>query len=93
MHPLPPIALDAAQVAALEHAAAHAPHARTRRRAQAVLSQHRGLSLQQLAAAYAVGRDTVREWLTRFEQGGVAGLAEGERSGRPPKLDAAAKKK
>lgn len=93
MHQLPPISLDATQVAALEYTAAHGQHPRTRRRAQAVLSQHRGLSLQQLAAAYAVGRDTVRDWLTRFEQGGVAGLAEGPRSGRPPKLDAAAQKK
>ena len=93
MLPLAPISLDTTQVAALEYAAAHGKHPRERRRAQAVLSQHRGLSLQQLAAAYAVGRDTVREWLTRFEQGGVAALAEGARSGRPPKLDAAAQKK
>ena len=90
---LAPIALDATQVTQLEYAAAHGKHPRERRRAQAVLSQHRGLSLQQLAAAYAVGRDTVREWLTRFEQGGVAALAEGPRSGRPTKLDAAAQKK
>jgi len=93
MLPLAPISLDTTQVAALECAAAHGKHPRERRRAQAVLSQHRGLSLQQLATAYAVGRDTVREWLTRFEQGGVAALAEGARSGRPPKLDAAAQKK
>ena len=93
MQQLAPISLDATQVAQLEHAAAHGKHPRERRRAQAVLSQHRGLSLQQLAAAYAVGRDTVREWLTHFEEGGVAALAEGARSGRPPKLDAAAKKK
>lgn len=90
---LAPIVLDTTQVAQLEHAAAHGKHPRERQRAQAVLSQHRGLSLQQLAAAYAVGRDTVREWLTRFEQGGVAALTEGPRSGRPTKLDAAAQKK
>ncbi len=87
------IALDAAQIEQLEQAAGHGKHSRERRRAQAVLSQHRGLNLQQLAAAYAVGRDTVRLWPTRFEEGGVAALAEGPRSGRPSKLDAAAKKK
>jgi len=46
-----------------------------------------------LAAAYAADRDTVRAWLTRFEQGGAAALAEGPRSGRPRKLDPAAQKK
>ncbi len=87
------IVLDASQIEQLEQAAAHGKHSRERRRAQAVRSHHRGLSLQQLAAAYAVGRDTVRLWLTRFEEGGVAALAEGLRSGRPGKLDAHAQKK
>jgi transposase len=90
---LAPIALNAQQIVQLEQAAAHGKHSRERRRAQAVLSQHRGLSLQQLAAAYAVGRDTVRLWLTQFEVGGVAALAEGARSGRPRKLAAQAQKK
>lgn len=90
---LAPILLEAGQVQQLEHAAATGKHPRERRRAQAVLSHSRGLTLQQLAAAYAVGRDTVRLWLTCFEQGGVMALAEGPRAGRPPKLDAAAKKK
>lgn len=90
---LAPIALDTQQVEQLAYAAAHGRHSRERRRAQAVLSHHRGLTLNHLAAAYAVGRDTVRLWLTHFEQGGVAALAEGPRSGRPSKLDAQAKKK
>lgn len=87
------IVLESVQIQQLEHGAARGKHARERRRAQAVLSHSRGLTLNQLAAAYAVGRDTVRLWLTRFEQGGAAALAEGARSGRPPKLDAAAQKK
>ena len=90
---LAPISLTAQQVQQLERTAATGKHPRARRRAQAVLSHSRGLTLTQLAAAYAVDRDTVREWLTRFEQGGVAALAEGPRSGRPPKLTATAKKK
>lgn len=90
---LAPMVLKTDQIQALEQAAATGKHPRERRRAQAVLSHSRGLTLQQLAAAYAVGRDTVRLWLTAFEQGGVAALAEGPRAGRPPKLDAAAKKK
>ena len=90
---LAPIALTAADIAQLERDAAAGGHPRQRRRAQAVLSHHRGLSLSQLAAAYAVDRDTVRAWLTRFGRGGVAALAEGARAGRPPKLDPPAKKK
>lgn len=90
---LAPMVLTAAQVQQLEVVAARGVHPRERRRAQAVLSHSRGLTLYQLAAAYAADRDTVRAWLTRFEQGGVAALAEGRRSGRPPKLVPAAKKK
>ena len=90
---LAPIVLTVAQVQQLERVAATGAHPRERKRAQAVLSHSRGLTLCQLAAAYAADRDTVRAWLTRFEQGGVAALAEGQRAGRPPKLTPAAKKK
>jgi transposase len=90
---LAPIVLTSAQVQQLEVVAATGAHPRERKRAQAVLSHSRGLTLYQLAAAYAADRDTVRAWLTRFEQGGAAALAEGQRAGRPPKLAPAAKKK
>jgi transposase len=90
---LSPISLPAGAEQALEQVAATGAHARERKRAQAVLSHSRGLSLTQLAAAYAVDRDTVRAWLTRFERGGVAALAEGARAGRPRKLDPTAQKK
>ena len=90
---LAPIVLTVAQVQQLERVAATGAHPRERKRAQAVLSHSRGLTLCQLAASYAADRDTVRAWLTRFEQGGVAALAEGQRAGRPPKLAPAAKKK
>ena len=90
---LAPIVLTAAEAQALERVAARGAHARERKRAQAVLSHSRGLTLSQLAAAYAADRDTVRAWLTRFERGGAAALAEGPRAGRPRKLDPAAQKK
>ena len=90
---LAPLVLTAAQVHQLEAVAATGAHPRERKRAQAVLSHSRGLTLYQLAAAYAADRDTVRAWLTRFEQGGCVALAEGHRAGRPPKLAPAAKKK
>lgn len=90
---LAPLVLTAAQVQHLEGMVATGAHPRERKRAQAVLSHSRGLTLYPLAAAYAVDRDPVRAWLTRFEQGGSAALAEGHRAGRPPKRTLAAKKK
>ena len=90
---LAPIYLIASEVKALERVDATGAHARERKRAQAVLSHSRGLTLSQLAAAYAADRDTVRAWLTRFAPGGVSALAEGQRAGRPRKIDPATQKK
>ncbi|RZK30876.1 MAG: hypothetical protein EOO63_05600 [Hymenobacter sp.] len=64
---LAPISVTAPQVQQLERTAATGKHLRARCRAQAVLSYSRELTLSQLAAAYAVDRNTVREWFTRFE--------------------------
>ena len=91
MRPATP--LTAAELTALKHYSHHAPHHRERRRARAVLGHHRGQSLPQLAAFFAVRYATVHDWLTRWQTQGLAGLAEGPRAGRPPKLDAAAQKK
>lgn len=54
-----------------------------------MLSHSWGLILRWLAA-YAVDRNTVRAWLTRFDRGDVGALADGARAGpaksmRPPK--------
>ena len=57
-----------------------------RRRAQVVLGHHRGATRHQLATLFAVGYNTVGIWLRRWQELGVAGLAEGQRAGRPPKL-------
>ena len=86
-------ALTADELRVLEHYSQHAPHHRERRRALAVLGHHRGQSLGQLASLFAVRYATVHDWLTRWQGQGLAGLAEGPRAGRPPKLDAAAQKK
>lgn len=90
---LAPLALEAPEIDTLEACALRGPHPRMRRRAQAVLAHHRGLSLAQLAAAFATHRNVVSRWLSRWQRHGVAGLAEGRRAGRPPKLPAEAKKK
>ena len=86
-------ALTADELRGLEYYSQHASHHRERRRALAVLGHHRGQSLAQLAALFAVRYATVHDWLTRWQGQGLSGLAEGPRAGRPPKLDAAAQKK
>jgi transposase len=86
-------ALTAADLQALDEYSHHAPHHRERRRALAVLGHHRGQSLGQLATLFAVRYATVHDWLTRWQRHGLAGLAEGRRSGRPRKLAPAAEKK
>lgn len=84
-----PLALTSDEVTTL---AACSHHARQRRRAQAVLGHHRGQTVNQLAAFFAVRYATVHDWLTAWRDQGLAGLLEGHRTGRPPKLPLAAKK-
>ncbi len=88
-----PLSLTADEVTTLNACSHHACHPRQRRRAQAVLGHHRGQSLTQLAAFFAVRYATVHDWLTAWGDQGLAGLLEGQRSGRPTKLPAGAKKK
>ena len=59
---------------------------RTRMRAHAVLLSERRYSLEQIADIYQVDRDRVSQWLEWWEAEQVAGLDDGPRSGRPPKL-------
>lgn len=54
------------------------------RRAQIILHAVDGLSAPEIAATMDLCGATVRFWLKRFNAHGVAGLAEGVRSGRPP---------
>lgn len=90
---LSPLSLTADEVATLEACSRHARHPRQRRRALALLGHHRGQSLTQLAAFFAVRYATVHGWLRAWREQGLAGLREAARSGRPPKLPPAAKKK
>lgn len=63
---------------------------RERQRAQAVLLNARGMSLDQLAFVFECDRDTVSGWLDDWQSGDVTALADGARSGRPLSLDEAA---
>ena len=48
-----------------------------------------GQSCRQVAELFGEDGTTVQRWVRRFEQGGLEGLREGERPGRPRLLDAA----
>ncbi len=90
---LPSLSLTVDEVQTMEACALHASHPRQRRRAQALLGHHRGQSLAQLATFYAVRYATVHAWVAAWRTYGLAGLAEGQRSGRPPKVAGEAQKK
>jgi transposase len=47
-----------------------------------------GQSCQQIADLFGEDRRTVQRWVKRFEEHGLEGMREGERSGRPACLDA-----
>ncbi|WP_232533913.1 helix-turn-helix domain-containing protein [Plantactinospora sp. KBS50] len=52
-------------------------------RAKIVLAAAAGTPNAQIAAGLDVGVDTVRKWRSRFAVGGLAGLSDAKRSGRP----------
>jgi transposase len=54
-------------------------------RAHMVLLSDRDYSVPRIAEVHDCGEEVVRLWLHRYEQHGVAGLADEPRSGRPPK--------
>ncbi len=62
---------------------------RVRRRAHALLLLAEGHSVASVARLFGTAPDRVRAWRARF-LAGAAGLADEPRTGRPPKLDAAA---
>ncbi len=58
--------------------------ARTVERARIIWQAHQGARVPAIARVLGVCEATARLWLTRFNAGGVAGLREGARAGRPP---------
>lgn len=62
--------------------------ARAVERAQIIWQAHRGARVSAIARALGVTEATVRLWLKRFNAGGVDGLKDAPRSGRPPVYDA-----
>jgi transposase len=57
------------------------------RRARIVLLAADGMPNAQIARTLGVSRPTVIVWRGRYEQGGIQGLQDGPRSGRPREID------
>ena len=59
---------------------------RIRHRAHAILLSHAGKTIREIAEIFQVDRDTVSNWLNRWETEGLDGLADKAHTGAPPKL-------
>jgi transposase len=66
------------------------PDPRVRRRAHALLLVAFGHPVAAVARLFETAPNRVRAWRSRFLAGGRPSLADEPRTGRPPKLDAAA---
>ena len=66
---------------------------RIRHRAHAILLSDSGRSVNEIAEIFETTRVTVCSWFARWEASGPQGLADGARSGAPPKLTKLEKKK
>lgn len=56
-------------------------------RAKIILQLSEGMTPSQVATAQRVSTKTVHRWRNRFEEGGIEGLQERARSGRPSVID------
>ncbi|MEW2491511.1 IS630 family transposase [Streptomyces sp. NPDC048411] len=83
------IALTASERERLKKMAyGHKTEYRLRARAQVILHAARGRSNARIARKTGLHLDTVRRWRGRFAEQRLAGLADRERSGRPPAFTA-----
>lgn len=63
------------------------PNHYTRMRGHAILLSDAGFEVPKLVEIFGTNRDTVRAWISRFEQAGVDGLLDDDRPGGPRKLE------
>ncbi|MEP2072528.1 helix-turn-helix domain-containing protein [Rhodopirellula bahusiensis] len=56
-------------------------------RAHAIILSDDQYEIEQIVEIFGVKRDTVRDWIRRFEQGGVDALRDEDRPGGPRKLN------
>lgn len=77
------------QLGELEQGINSSPYPEVRQRAIAMRLLHLGQSPEQVAQAVLVTSNTIYAWHKRWREQGLAGLRDGQRSGRPPKADEA----
>jgi transposase len=82
--PVTPTAADRHRLKKMAYG--HKTPYRDRQRAQIVLAAARGHSNNRIAAQTGIHLDTVRLWRSRFATGGLAGLADRKRTGRPARF-------
>jgi len=75
--------LDKAELTAIFH---RGDSHRVRRRAHTILLSTEGFAIKEIARIYETDRDTVASTFDRWEEAGIAGLYDGDKSGRPTKL-------
>ena len=63
------------------------PVSQVRHRAHAILLSAKGYPINQLADIFDVDRETITNWLNRFDQDRINGLENKPRSGRPPSIN------
>ena len=64
------------------------PDARVGRRILAIANALEGMSREDAAVSAGMDRQTLRDWVIRYNEHGLGGLADRWGDGRPPKLDA-----
>src|SRR5258708_1927582 len=77
--------------AALRSAAARAPDAAAARRMLALALVMEGRSRVEAAESCGMDRQTLRDWVHRYNAEGLAGLCDRDHPGRPPRLTMAQK--
>jgi transposase len=83
--PLPPLEVSAEDRAVLERwLRAHTTEQRMWLRARVVLMAADGHTNRAIAAATGLSEEAVSRWRRRYARAGLKGLADRERSGRPP---------
>lgn len=75
-------------IAALQNEIQRSSNARYDHRLHGLLLVAQGFNCSQVADLLGDSPRTVAYWVQRYETNGLAGLQEGGRSGRPPKMDA-----
>ena len=75
--------LSLQEIQTLEEMHGNHPSHAPRIRAHAILLSHTGFQLSMIARAYSVCRQTVSTWIHAWDTGGICGLLDKPRSGRP----------